>query len=749
MMKRTILHILTTVMMLATFTACEKEAFQTTFESNGGKSIRILLNAQGDDVTRAISRSAGSDTYGENNIKTADVFFYDANGNRLYDVPNDRVTLSAPDANGVVTATLPMPSGNINMNNAKVYVMGNRQATDTQVANAKVSESALRALTFTTDLATVPTAATTFAMDGTGNITVTDNEISGHVELVRAAAKITLTVNIPTTLETNGVKYNPQLEGVTVTFNKGVKTFGDKTDVFNEEPRQGTAGTTDNGKTPVTFKPFYSYPTTWEAGDDNEPYFTLHVPWGETVNGSVESYTTYHYRVPINKSHFESDGKTLALNRNHWYQINLNVGVLGTPELSDLVELTGNYEVKPWGNLPIGTDLMDYKYLVVDQQEISIYNIAKAQITFASSNDVTVRIDSVAYYNYAEATTRRINIDTNGKRVRIGNSYSNFSNTNDKDQNLYGHYLFADDDTDSNGQTVEIAKTAGLVDFSHDILTGTYVPHDIYITIKHSDDNTGEYEEKVKITQYPPIYIVGQRSAEGTVFVNEQRAKSGSSYNNVDDDNGNDIGSVQQYTGVNGSGTNNNQNQYTVYVTIVPGSESIGDPRIEYGSTLSGIDELTNYQPTRTDANNILSPAYKIASSYGKTLPVTYQNAVRRCASYQENGYPAGRWRIPTKAEIQFVVNRSTGGDIPTLFDGGYWASNGQYYSTSDGWGGTDGNTSSTTTEKYVRCVYDVWYWGNENTGSYYNANGTLVTNNPNFQLTNAVWGDTGSVIVE
>ena len=126
--------------------------------------------------------------------------------------------------------------------------------------------------------------------------------------------------------------------------------------------------------------------------------------------------------------------------------------------------------------------------------------------------------------------------------------------------------------------------------------------------------------------------------------------------------------------------------------------------------------KITNYRQTRVDIEYMLAPVFKIASSYGKTTPVTYNNAVRRCAAYQENGYPAGRWRIPTKGEIEFIVQRSTGGDIPTLFDGGYWASNGQSYSssnTNNPWSGTAGDISSNTTN-YVRCVYDVWYWGDD-----------------------------------
>lgn len=717
MMKKTILHIMTAVMMLAIFTACEKEAFQTTFESNGGKSIRILLNAQGDDVARAISRSKGSDTYGENNIKTADVFFYDESGNLLYDVSKDNVTLSPPK-NGVVTATVPMPSDrNINMNNAKkVYVMGNRQASDKDVANAKkASESALRALTFTTDLATVPTAATTFAMDGTGNITVTDNEISGHVELVRAAAKITLTVNIPTTLETNGVKYNPQLEGVTVTFNKGVKTFGDKTDVFNEEPRQGTAGTTDNGKTPVTFKPFYSYPTTWEAGDDNEPYFTLHVPWGETVNGSVESYTTYHYRVPINKSHFESDGKTLALNRNHWYQINLNVGVLGTPELSDLVELTGNYEVKPWGNLPIGTDLMDYKYLVVDQKEVEIFNQNSASVSFSSSHPITLEIVSINKWDYSTDDGTKLNYapssnadnknvvnagatPTNGSRKLL--TTCRVSESDDGKTIDLSHVLVNEDD-DPNQDLDENGKYADDYDY-------------VFYTITVKVTN-GFYSEYITYKQYPEVYIQADTN-EGGNIVSEDWTNKDKGYVFVY--NNQSSGSANwQVVRSCAEGGNNNPNMYIVTVTALDANTSwyIGDPRVDTpvsGSTMQLTNAfnnktLTNYYPTRTDNTVIIAPQFRMASSYGKCgSAISHADAKKRCAAYQEYGYPAGRWRLPTVAEFEYVQSLSDNGIIPQLY-----TSNSNYWTATTAY--TYGSGPSNNTSAFVRCVYDDWYWSN------------------------------------
>ena len=39
-----------------------------------------------------------------------------------------------------------------------------------------------------------------------------------------------------------------------------------------------------------------------------------------------------------------------------------------------------------------------------------------------------------------------------------------------------------------------------------------------------------------------------------------------------------------------------------------------------------------------------------------------------RCAGYQEAGYPAGRWRVPTMAEINYIVQLSGWGVIPSLF---------------------------------------------------------------------------------
>ena len=101
-----------------------------------------------------------------------------------------------------------------------------------------------------------------------------------------------------------------------------------------------------------------------------------------------------------------------------------------------------------------------------------------------------------------------------------------------------------------------------------------------------------------------------------------------------------------------------------------------------------------------------------VASSYGRCTAtnLSKDNAIRRCATYQEDGYPAGRWRVPTQAEISYIVQLSGWGIIPSLFSGGmnYWSAqstiqvNGQNV------------TSTSGTSGLVRCVYDTWYWGTE-----------------------------------
>ena len=185
---------------------------------------------------------------------------------------------------------------------------------------------------------------------------------------------------------------------------------------------------------------------------------------------------------------------------------------------------------------------------------------------------------------------------------------------------------------------------------------------------------------------------------------------------------------------------------------------------------------LNNYYPTEeTDSKaNVIAPKLRIASSYGSVRSNLHRaGARRRCAAYQEAGRPAGRWRLPTLAEIKYISRLSAKGRIPQLFSPNpsrirtgpnddnprtftaqyrdrfngvwrtetrvdasysyYWCAQGLAY--IDGYDGIDFTPKSETTgevfilsdgernpvgdrldkdhfvQAAVRCVYDEWYW--------------------------------------
>ena len=153
-----------------------------------------------------------------------------------------------------------------------------------------------------------------------------------------------------------------------------------------------------------------------------------------------------------------------------------------------------------------------------------------------------------------------------------------------------------------------------------------------------------------------------------------------------------------------------------------------------YFSPFSDVDDDNNpihkavkkYSPARkTGAEKMLAPEIMVASSYSRTGAVFYESAVLRCAAYQEDGYPAGRWRLPTEAEIEFLIELSNHNAIPNLFDGDYFASSGRYFDSTDDTfynikkenNTVTGTKPGITYDDYrhgTRCVYDTWYWGRD-----------------------------------
>lgn len=134
---------------------------------------------------------------------------------------------------------------------------------------------------------------------------------------------------------------------------------------------------------------------------------------------------------------------------------------------------------------------------------------------------------------------------------------------------------------------------------------------------------------------------------------------------------------------------------------------------IENGTPLTNVTKkaLTNYYPAENSARtkNMLAPSFRVASKFGGLEyynGVTMESAINKCATYQEDGYPAGRWRLPTQAEINFISMLTTKCGFVVLFNNGgyYWSAHGATQ---------PGQTTVDTSKRYAmaRCVYDSWYW--------------------------------------
>ncbi len=190
--------------------------------------------------------------------------------------------------------------------------------------------------------------------------------------------------------------------------------------------------------------------------------------------------------------------------------------------------------------------------------------------------------------------------------------------------------------------------------------------------------------------------------------------------------------------------TNANPNQYVITVTQLSQDEDyvIGDPRVADYTDMKGwknnfgnnnqsapnnnwvqapdmngtTRRLTYYYPAdeSTTKARWIAPKFRIASSYGVCFQNSYNEDKARCASYQELNRPAGRWRMPTVAEIEYIMKLSQNNKIPKLFntDTYYMSAQGRVSTTFNSENKL--NTPTNKNDAAVRCVYDEWYWGND-----------------------------------
>lgn len=555
-----------------------------------------------------------------------------------------------------------------------------------------------------------------FVMEGLGTASIIDRRkvlaASGTIDVSRLASKITVGVKVKESIQTmdNQTSTNGQVwtskpqdmlielvNGASVAVLSGNPTMVESQILYTDNNQQRIFSDTD-GDQIWTCAQFYSYPSKWDIGSDEEPYLRITLPWETTydknVNGEPIPYVdvqTCVYKVILGGE---------ELTRNTWYDLTIDIGILGNFESQEEVLLpieNTYYFVADWSTgKTISSEILGGRYLVVDQEEYIIYNENTLSIPFTSSH-----------------TCEIVDMSTTPVKNQATITYPDYSKETPNEDAAYAW----------NSNNWYIGVEGSEIVFRHamrnDISAGKgnydYAPYTIKFRIRHADQQGRDiYYKDITIIQYPALIVKADKNEGGNIVTDSQTSNDDKGYVFV---NGNQLYSGDDWQVVRSclDGGNNNPNMYVITATISTGDFVIADARQTSPTSAAtlglGNNTVSYYYQSLTDesSHNIIAPSFRMASSYGKCGgTITKAEAVRRCAAYQEDGFPAGRWRVPTLGEMKFIATLSYDSVIPQLFTSGsrYWTSAGAVTYNDD-------ITLNNNTSAYVRCVYDEWYWKN------------------------------------
>ena len=605
-----------------------------------------------------------------------------------------------------------------------------------------------------------------------------NSSATADISLKRVASKVTVTVKVPKSITVKNsdgkdvIKY-PVLadnEGnvpLKTSFyygaNKGYLSGASLVDPENKNfIRTDKISYTKSGETDEHYvftcdMPFYTYARSWDKGSSTAAYITFEMPWGEDQDhdGVMDNdYKTYYYQILVN-------GKERNFVPNTHYGMTVTVGVLGSTVESLPAKLdVWSYFILPWteetqygehgsGDRDEDVEIEKFNYLEVPQTYIEMDNVSEVAIRYNASHKIGVKFD-----------------ETKGKSVEglpgTTDMYALYINNGSgtPDDAQLPNISIEDNFTDNNKGWLTFNYDLSDVDTNGDGLGDVYSPAYVFITIWLDLDGDGVHEpndkdnpeiltEDVKIVIYPAIYIVGDRSYDYSIFVNgnynnNRSGGGGLSYLTIAGERvgkaaGDDASKYMHVISISAFNENNymfaynnNKIKDTQYI--------IGDPRVRTSNKLGVPDQNTTtpqtsatgwiratdvngtvrnlqyYYPTSTEANSyqVIAPKFRIASKLGGYSESSPKGAALRCASYQEHGFPAGRWRLPTTAEILYIIELQRLNKIQQLFYGGN-----TYFSATDRVKANSDNTYTLTegigtSNASVRCVYDEWYWGSE-----------------------------------
>ena len=855
----------------------------------GGTDMILTVRCDESPVTKAGDPETqdGEKRYNENLIRSVDFFFYPGTNpagteEAVHHIRRELTEDPMPvDGKWEVPFRLVVKKDIINMifttgndnpaddNRATVYTLVNFDQSFIDTLSHS-SMDYLASIRFVTDFAHNETEfkQPCFIMDGKKVLTYSDTDewsVNERIDVKRFAAKVTVSIHVenPVVLSHRDDTHDPVetwvpvLHTMRVYLVDGVKSVylgGNDTnpdyftyapqDVDTKRPFVKNDGADTPYVTPTTegyydTYPMYTYPLEWETniqkdtahlgGKYHEPYLKLEMDWTRVPDGHYTyDRRKYYYKVLLPFDKFE---------RNHWYGLLLDVGILGSETDEGKALLDPSCYILDWQNITETLNknavISKARYLSVEKESWELNNIASTTIPFLSSHIVSIVTDSIKVTRpyYGQITTEI------GRRV--GDYHPELHawiRQKEGTEEYYLDYIAKEGDPQRPPEDDEqynpvhwLSNTSTSIVLDHDLqndyrLTSfDYSPYTIDFYIVHSDLDSStitykQYLRHIKIVQYPAIYIESTRNSDfaiqifgdknsaipcgyyplsdqpwstypwGYVYVNGGRflrqfsskyptstdPRKDPYYNLVEES------SQKEYQWQAVWYTGGSRDMFTINVTVLPSDSDfvIGDPRTkevdnlgptpndpqryasmyefsapnendkgilgdsfastathphydENGSrtgfayapvapSISNGDEgertLSYYHPADKSNRtaNMLAPSFRISSKFGGTEfgTISKEAAEWRCASYQEDGFPAGRWRLPTKAEIKFVVQLSANKAFERLFENLYYWSAHCAVRPDENANLSESNNPNNGAGALLRCVYDSWYWG-------------------------------------
>ncbi|MGL6179674.1 MAG: fimbrial protein [Tannerellaceae bacterium] len=621
------------MLILLLGTACATNESDLIFEQTKySVTFRVQLN-NNEEETKATQ--PGDDSLNENEIKRLDILFYNGENNVYY--PADNRVSFQKSGNGVevsVQFTTSEVALFDNATNYKMVVIANTNLLREKFANIQYSE--LKQLVQSSNLIDIPNES--FLMDGEVNtkLSPTITKLT-DVKLKRAAAKVNIQINA---MSIPGCKFVSAEAQLYSSAKKTAVMQGNPCVLLDSDfdsylPRDIQM---NNSET------FYSYENDWTLDSKKEPWVLLKV----NIKNSQNTIITTYYKVRLNYLNASGTDPELAfkLMRNKIYELGIHLYTLGSSDPELPLDLTCNFRILDWTSKQIDVSIDNYKYLVVFEDQVDMYNILCRDIKYASNMDVKIENLQAYYYEF----------DSNGDKIK--------------------RTLLS---TDSSYPVIVLDKQNSSINIKTSIPIN-YVPKEIEFDVQTI--GVPQLIQRVKVFQYPPIYVTAVKSVDST--------------------SGSGVGDCGDNIYPHGSTGRTNFTFYTV-TTLVHNSETtfVGDPTVlSNGVMVTGTDVVSN---------NLISPQFVIATQRGITSQINYDCAQTRCKTYRETPYKKGEWRIPTKAEIVLIdrIQDDPKSAVKSLLQGSsYWSAyKWEYYTfTSNSF-----SANSSLNQAYVRCITDTW----------------------------------------